>query len=33
VVVDWDEVHAGDFVKIDNGETVPADTLLITTSS
>ena len=31
--VEWDEVRPGDFLKIKNGEIVPADTLLITTTS
>ena len=31
--VEWDEVRPGDVLKIKNGEIVPADTLLITTSS
>lgn len=31
--VDWDEVRPGDFLKIRNGEVVPADTLLLTSSS
>lgn len=31
--VDWDEVRPGEFVKIRNGEVVPADMLLLTSSS
>ncbi|XP_031472639.1 uncharacterized protein LOC116245034 [Nymphaea colorata] len=32
-VVEWDQVRPGDFVKILNGEVVPADTLLLVSSS
>jgi phospholipid-transporting ATPase len=31
--VEWDEVRPGEFVKIRNGEVVPADMLLLTSSS
>lgn len=31
--VDWDQLHPGDFINILSGELVPADTLVLTSSS
>jgi magnesium-transporting ATPase (P-type) len=33
IEVDWDEIHVGDFVKIKDGEVIPADILLLFSSS